>query len=229
MVAEDESRIARRSLAEEVADRLRSDILSGRFLPGKRLVSQTLEERYGVSHIPIREALRSLEAERLVLSRRGVGAIVAETGEEDLHDLYDMRKVIEAHVLRRAVDRYDDEALARMEHALDSLAHATPGSDDGWWVEHRDFHSSLLEPGLTPWSERLLHTIWNSVERYQRLYVLVYGSVEVANREHGQLLEAARERDADRLVDLWIAHLEEKEASVAAGLLEAQQDAEAAG
>lgn len=217
-MADDSAQIRRRPLAEEVADRLRGDILTGVFLPGTRLVSQTLEDRYGVSHIPIREALRSLEAERLVTSRRGVGAVVAEVSEEDLHDLYDMRKLLEVHVLRRAAKNYDDNVIAQMEAAYQRLEATTPGEDSAWWLDHRRFHFSFLEPGLTPWSQRLLESMWYSVERYQRMYVLVFGSVTHANREHATLLEAVRDGDADQLVALWLEHLDDKEASVAAGL-----------
>lgn len=221
-MVEDGAKIQRRSLAEEVADRLRRDILTGTFPPGARLVSQMLEERYAVSHIPIREALRSLEAERLVNNTRGIGAVVAEVSEEDLHDLYDVRKVLEIHVLRRAVLNYDDACLTRMEDAFELLAATTPGEDPTWWVGHRDFHLSLLAPGLTPWSQRLLQSVWHSVERYQRMYVLVYGSLEQANREHATLLRAARQCDVEALAELWLEHLNDKEASVAAGLHAAQ-------
>lgn len=217
-MADDGVRIRRRSLAEEVADRLRRDILTGTFSPGARLVSQVLEDRYGVSHIPIREALRSLEAERLVTSRRGIGAVVAQVGEQDLHDLYDVRKLLEVDVLRRAIPLYDDAILGQAQAALERLTAATPSDDPAWWLDHRNFHSSLLAPGLTPWSERLLESIWHSVERYQRLYVLVFGSLEQANQEHAALLDAAWEGDTDVLVKLWLDHLDDKEASVAKGL-----------
>lgn len=217
-MADDDVRIRRRSLAEEVADRLRRDILTGTFSPGARLVAQVLEDRYGVSHIPIREALRILEAERLVTSRRGIGAVVAQVGEKDLHDLYEVRKVLEVHVLRRAIPLYEDAVLGQAHAAFVRLDAATPSDDPAWWLDHRNFHLSLLAPGLTPWSERLLDSIWHSVERYQRLYVLVFGSLEQANREHAALLDAAREGDAEVLVKLWLEHLDDKEASVAMGL-----------
>lgn len=219
---DDSPRIQRRSLAEEVSERLRLDILSGVFQPGERLVVQTLEDRYGVSHIPIREALRSLEAESLVSSRRGSSAVVTDVTLDDLHDLYELRRVVEEQVLRRAVKEYDDEVLDAAAERYERLHGLVPSrSDNQWWVAHRDFHWSLLRPGLTPWSERVLRLIWQSVERYQRLYTLVFGDVHLADVEHHQILEVARGRDPDRLVQCWIEHLDEKEARVAEGFRDA--------
>lgn len=220
--------ISRRSLPEQVADRLRDDILSGTFEPGMRLVVSALEERYGVSHIPIREALRSLESESLVTSRRGSGAVVAEVGLEELADLYDLRRLVEADVLRRAVKSYDADLLDRAAASLAHLLSVKPMTEGGeFWPSHRDFHWILMEPGLTPWSHRVLHLIWLSVERYQRLYTLVFGDLEQAHAEHRQMLVLAREGDADALVECWLQHLTEKEQRIANGYRDAHDQGQA--
>jgi DNA-binding GntR family transcriptional regulator len=213
-----EALIERKSLAEEVATRLREDILASAFSPGQRLVIGALSERYGVSHIPIREALRSLESEALVEYRRGSGNVVAGASLEELHDLYDMRRLLEVHVLRLAVGRYDDDLLETAAEQLRALTEVEPDRrDDEWWRRHEDFHWQLLRPGLTPWSERILRLLWQSVERYQRLYALVFGDVQRANAEHHGILEAARTGDAETLVAVWLQHLAEKEQRVAEG------------
>lgn len=210
--------ILRRSLPEQVADRLRQDILSGEFEPGVRLIVSALEERYGVSHIPIREALRSLESEALVTSRRGAGAIVAEVGLDELADLYDLRRLVEEHVLRLAIKVYDDRILQRAEEALERLVSVRPADGGtGFWPSHREFHWALMEPGLTPWTARVLSLIWQAVERYQRLYTLVFGDVAQAHREHREMLALAKEGDADALVASWLQHLDEKEERIVSG------------
>jgi DNA-binding GntR family transcriptional regulator len=210
--------IERKSLAEEVATRLREDILAASFSPGERLVIGALSERYGVSHIPIREALRSLESEALVEYRRGAGNIVASASLDDLHDLYDMRRLLEPHALRLAIAHYDEDLLDGAAALLEALTEVEPDRrDDAWWRRHEDFHWQLLRPGLTPWSERILRLLWQSVERYQRLYALVFGDVHRANVEHHRILEASRTGDADTLVEVWLQHLAEKEQRVAEG------------
>lgn len=217
-MTESDAQIQRLSLSEEVARRLRHDILTGIYQPGERLVVQALEERYGVSHIPIREALRALENEALIVSRRGSGATVAAVSLGDLHDIYALRKLVEVDVLRRAIVAYDDEVLAEAKAAFDAVHGLAPSAhDELWWPAHRRFHMSLLRPGLTPWTSRVLRLLWQSVERYQRLYTLVFGDVATADREHRLLLDLAEHGDAEALVSAWVEHLEEKEQRITEG------------
>lgn len=218
-------KIERRSFVEQVGEALRQEILSGQFGPGERIVIDALAARYGVSQIPVREALRGLEGEGLIEFRSGTGPVIADVTRAELAELYDLRRVLEPFVLRRAVARYDAAMLAEMRELLDVLTRTTPSRDsDRWWHAHLEFHDALLRPGYSPWSERFLRLIWQAVERYQRLYALVFGDVSRANHEHEQLLEAAAAGDADLLERVWVNHLNEKEARVAEGLARALEE-----
>lgn len=215
-------KIERRSLVDQVGEALRQEILSGQFGPSERLVIDTLAQRYGVSQIPVREALRGLEGEGLVEFRSGSGTVVADITRDELAELYELRRLIEPFVLRRAAARFDERTFQDTRELLDILTSTTPSRDsDRWWQAHFEFHEALLRPGYTPWSERFLRLIWQAVERYQRLYALVFGDVARANHEHEQLLEAALTGDVDLLVEVWINHLNEKESRVAEGLTRA--------
>jgi DNA-binding GntR family transcriptional regulator len=221
-VVKDGLKIERRSLVDQVVEVLRQEILEGAYAPNERLVIDALAVRYGVSQIPVREALRGLEGEGLVEFRSGTGTIVSDVTREELGELYELRRLIEPYVLRRAVLQYDDAMLGDARELLDILTDTTPTRDsDRWWQAHLDFHDALLRPGFTPWSERFLRLIWQSVERYQRLYALVFGDVTRANHEHEALLAAAISRDPDRLIEVWVSHLNEKESRVAEGLSQA--------
>lgn len=213
-----EERIEAVTLSEQVAVRLRNDILTGAIAPGAQIVVRDLVERLGVSHIPIREALRVLEAESLVISRPGQSVIASEVDLDEMHDLYRLRRVLEADVLRRGFEDYDEAFLARARALYDELLSLTPGPpDSGWWDAHRRYHWCFLEPGLTPWSTRLLQLLWQTAERYQRLYVLVFASADAANVEHNRILQAAAGGDIDTLIDAWLQHLTRTEKSIASG------------
>ncbi|WP_430600611.1 GntR family transcriptional regulator [Brevibacterium sp. K72] len=88
-----------------VGARIRSDIISGVLTPGTKLRETALAKQYAVSRIPVREALRSLEAEGLVESRPYVGSVVAPSPIEDAEDLFDIRIVLESATARRAAKR----------------------------------------------------------------------------------------------------------------------------
>ncbi|MCI9888853.1 GntR family transcriptional regulator [Micrococcales bacterium 31B] len=120
-------------IATQVARRIRADIIGGGLAPGTRLTEKLLTERYAVSRMPVREALRALEAEGLVDTRPFAGSSVAASPEEDADDLFDVRLVVEAATARRAA-----------ECAAAQLAAGEP--DARWWSVRREV-SQVLEEG----------------------------------------------------------------------------------
>ena len=98
----------------DVEQRLRNDIVSGAFAFGSRLVMEDLASRYGVSHMPIREALRVLHGEGLVVIEPNRGAHVRPMYSGFIEDLFDMRAAVETMLARRAAQRRTAEHLARL-------------------------------------------------------------------------------------------------------------------
>lgn len=216
--------ISRQSLADKVAERLRREILSGALAPGQRLIVPAMSRRLGVSHIPIREALRWLEAEALVESVPSRGVVVAGVDIEELHDLWDLRRLLEADLVTRAFPKYDDQHLAHIRDRLAQLLILEPDTArDDWWIAHRAFHLAFLAPATTPWTERVLRLVWQSAERYQRLFTLVFGSVERANADHRAMVKAAGDGDGERLRGLTLAHLAYTEGAITKGYSASQR------
>src|SRR5215210_2156420 len=104
-----------RSLAVDIAERLRAAILDGHFGPGERLREEALARSMGVSRGPIREALVRLEREGLLVIRRNRGAVVAQLSREDLEEVYTLRVAIERLAVQRAVLYADDSQIAEMQ------------------------------------------------------------------------------------------------------------------
>ncbi|NND85609.1 MAG: GntR family transcriptional regulator [Acidimicrobiia bacterium] len=103
-----------KSIEEAVTDALREAILSGDLGPGQRLAQVELSEALGVSRIPLRDALRRLEAEGLVEIRGRAGAHVSSLDARDLAEVYDMRILLEPECARLAVDALPDDAIGRL-------------------------------------------------------------------------------------------------------------------
>lgn len=114
----------RPALWEPIAAALRRAIILGELAPGLHLEEPSLAEKFGVSRIPVREALARLEHEGLVRIEPRRGAFVVGMTEDETHDVYDLRLLIESHAVRRAAGRADAEDLNRLQRLVDVMAEA---------------------------------------------------------------------------------------------------------
>jgi DNA-binding GntR family transcriptional regulator len=216
MEASPDDTIQRVSLVDYAAERLRRDLLTGEIEPGERIRVTSLEKRFGVSHIPIREALRRLEAEGFVRTMPQRGTVAAAVDLDDLHGLYDLRRLLEGQVVHRAVQLATPAQLQALRDALAALEEVTTTVEAPlFWQRHREFHWALLEPGASAWIKRVLGQVWLAAERYVRLFVTE--TFEVAMREHRELVAAAEAGDADLARRLLIDHLDRTERTVRDG------------
>jgi DNA-binding GntR family transcriptional regulator len=205
--------IQRVSLVDNVTERLRSALLSGEIKPGERIKVTELEKTFGVSHIPIREAFRRLEAEGMIVALPQRAAVAAAVDLEDLAGLYDLRRVIECEVIRRSVASMAAEQVARVQEALRVLVATAQDNDSPeFWERHMDFHWSLLEPAASAWVKRVLDQMWLASQRYVRIFVSE--TIDDAMRDHRELLAACKKRDADRAEKILRRHLDRTELAV---------------
>jgi len=199
---------AARSTPDVVAEKLRGEILDGTIAPGERINVRKLGARLEFSHIPIREALRVLEAEGLVETSPNVGAVAAGVSLSELEEVYDVRRMIEPTVAQRAVARMTraeiDRARAALRH-LEELEDATDGIDDAIINAHREFHWALLAPGASTVIERTIQGLWRTTERYVRL--TRGAALPVADAHHRQMVELCEVGDGQRMAELVAEHL----------------------
>jgi len=205
--------IQRVSMVDNVTERLRHDLLAGEIRPGERIKVAELEKRFGVSHIPIREAVRRLEAEGLIVAMPQRAAVAAGVDLDDLNGLYDLRRIIECEVIRRSAKVMTDEQLDSVQSALEGLeAVANDHDSPRFWELHRDFHWALLEPGASAWIERVLDQIWLASQRYVRLFVSK--TLGDAMHDHRLLRDLCVQRDGTGAAELLRRHLDRTEFAV---------------
>lgn len=205
--------IQRVSLVDNVTERLRHDLLAGEIKPGERIKVAELEKRFGVSHIPIREAVRRLESEGLIVAMPQRAAVAAGVDLDDLAGLYDLRRIIECDVIRRSAATMTDAQIDTVRNALERLETVADDHDSSlFWDLHRDFHWALLEPGATAWIQRVLDQIWLASQRYVRLFVTK--TVEDAMRDHRLLCDLCGQRDGAGAAELLGRHLDRTELTV---------------
>jgi len=194
------------SIQSRIENELREQILHGTIKPGGRINVRQLEQVFGVSHIPIREAMRRLEAEGLVVNVPQRGAVAAAASLSELDDVYDLRRLVEPQVVLRAVPKMEQSDHAAIKAAFLRLERAENGAKDVPFSEaHWDFHWSVLAPGATGEIEKLIHKLWRVADRYVRLTESVV--VDVAHDHHSRLFEACITGDADAAASILELHL----------------------
>lgn len=188
-----------------VADVLREAILRGILLAGQQLRQDEIARELGVSHIPVREALRQLEAEGLVRLRPYRGFEVSELSPEEVEELYEIRIPLECQALRLALPHLTDEDLERAAQILDAIdAEEEPSR---WSTLNTEFHAVLYAPSRRQRLLNLIRTLRTNVDRYLRLYISVMQRKQYSQREHRKILEAVRRRDAAGAVAALEEHL----------------------
>lgn len=196
------------SLADHVASRLRRDILDGTYRPGSRVSQEALAKKYGTSRIPVREALRHLASEGLIVLEQDVGARIAILSVSDLIDVYHMREAIEPMLLEQSIPHLADDHLATMQSALrEGEEHAKALDADGYLECDRRFHLTSYEGAEMPRIRRAASEYWDMVEWFRRLYTFLPRGVEFALLEHRLLMDAVQERrstDAGALLKVHI-------------------------
>ncbi|MEU9101078.1 GntR family transcriptional regulator [Streptomyces sp. NPDC048361] len=150
--------------ARSIVTALRGDIVSGVFAPGARLAEEALARRYGVSRVPVREALRTLESEGFVTTRRHVGACVAELGDQEAADLLELRLLLEPLAAARAAQRHE-EAHLRVLRGLVRLGQERAGRSRGedarslWGWFHETLAQASASPGLIALLTQVRHKV----------------------------------------------------------------------
>jgi DNA-binding GntR family transcriptional regulator len=201
-------RITRQSLPEALAESLRERILNGEFKDGDPLVQEAIAEEYEVSRMPVREALRQLEAQGLVVLRTHKGAVVTTIPTEQISELFDLRAMLECEILGRAIPQMTDEQLDASEAILVQLEDAYHRPDVAAWGRlNWDFHRSLYSPANRVQTLSIIEGINIQTDRYIRLLLLLTGSVANAEHEHRELLRLCKSRDAAQAIPYLRKHI----------------------
>ena len=200
-----------------ILEQLRRVILDGDVLPGTAIPVDEVADLFGVSRIPVREALKTLVGEGVVDHRPRSGYTVAQLTLAELHEIYVLRGVLEQAAVRAAViaAAADDDRAA--QEACDALDRAQAAQDHrGYHRESRRFHLALLAPAQTHRLLRMLESAWNLTEPCRPMAQIPDAERAALHGEHRDMLDAFLSRDGDRLVAVSAAHHRHLEESIAA-------------
>jgi DNA-binding GntR family transcriptional regulator len=206
------------TMVDGITERLRQAIITGAIRPSERIRVADLERKFGVSHIPIREALRRLQSEGFVEISPRRTTIAAGVDLSDLANIYDLRRIIEVEIGRRSVSRMTKSDIETVRRALVSFqAVANDPSSAEFWERHRNFHWALLAPAANPTVRRVLDHLWQSSERYVRLFVSTFATMDTVMDLHVELYEACAGGDVTTFENALTRHYVETEKTVRDG------------
>ena len=194
---------ARLSAPEWLYEVLRERIIQGDLPPGLALRQQHLAGEFGLSAIPVREALRMLAADGFVTIHANRGAVVREVSLEDALDIVDIRLALEPMALEKAVEQMDDTDIAACRRILSLFDH----EDDPkvWSRLNRDFHFALYRPCGSDRLLSMIESLFDDVLRLAHITISGRQGNAPAHREHKRILAACKRREptlaAQRLRD----------------------------
>lgn len=193
----------------DIQQLLRSDIVSGELPFGSRLIIEDLAIRYGVSHMPVREALRVLHGEGLVVIEPNRGARVRPIYRGFIEDVFDVRSAIETMLARRAAERRSDAHLQQLREAASRLeAMVVAGDHESVALANRDFHTVINDAAGNPGALPIVDSHWLLLAALLKRYG--YGEERFSRviDEHQHLIHAIERSDAHSAATLMGAHIE---------------------
>lgn len=202
-------------LRDVVFQTLRQAILRGELAPGERLMEIHLAERLGVSRTPIREAIRKLELDGLVVMIPRRGAVVASITEKDLKDVLEVRQTLEILAVEVACDRMTPEQLSELEEAGKEFQ-SLKDTDDFTKLAAADMKFHEIIYAATD-NARLIHILNNLREqmyRYRLEYLKDKGSHERLNKEHQRIYTGIKSKDKEMVRSAVGEHITNQEAAI---------------
>ncbi|WP_299938484.1 GntR family transcriptional regulator [uncultured Pelagimonas sp.] len=200
--------VVKQSLPEVIANDLRERILSGDMAEGEIIRQEALAEEYDVSRMPIREALKRLNAEGLVQWTNNRGGSVTKHSLGQIGEIFDLRILIEVDLFRRAIPAMTTTDYSRCETLLEQMEASYIEDDVGkWGTLNHAYHSALYGAAGRELTKELLDRINLQSDRYVRMHLSVMKQREPAKEEHRKLLDLAQKGNVEEACALLAHHI----------------------
>ncbi|MBO3443945.1 MULTISPECIES: GntR family transcriptional regulator [Clostridia] len=199
-------------LRDVVFENLREAILEGKLKPGQRLMEVQLAEQLGVSRTPVREAIRKLELEGLVVMLPRKGAYVANMSLKDIIDVLEIRASLEGLAASLAAERINPDDIKKLEIIVKEFEELTIASDvDTLLKKDVEFHECIFKATNNKKLHQLINSLWEQVYRFRVTYISDYDSSLSIVNEHKLILEAIKKGDNELAKKHAREHIEKAE------------------
>ncbi len=190
-------------------DVIRADIMAGRLPAGTRLTTSSLVERFGISQMPVREALQALEGEGLITILPHKGATVLSLDAKRVSDIYDLRGAVESLLVRRSLPNLTNAAMRQLGEIHRDLAAAVKAEDsETVFSLNTTFHSTINRHAENPEASAVYGRYVNILGSLRAHYGFSQFRMRQMEKEHEKLLKLLRDQDEAKLDDLIRVHVE---------------------
>ncbi|AFS77231.1 transcriptional regulator, GntR family [Gottschalkia acidurici 9a] len=195
-------------LRDIVFETLREAILSGKLKPGERVMEVQLAEKLGVSRTPVREAIRKLELEGLLVMIPRKGAYVADVSIKDVLNVLEIRASLEGLAASLAAERItDDEIKELKEKAKEFEQMSKENNKEGMIQKDTEFHNVLLNASRNDKLVNIVEGLGDQVQRFRVIYFTEYKNDENIKIEHSRIVDAISKRDSEKADEVAQEHI----------------------
>jgi DNA-binding GntR family transcriptional regulator len=197
-----------RLLSSRIADEIRSAVLRGEMRPGMRIRQELLAAEYRASRIPVREALKQLENEGLVVLAPNRGAWIADVNSEESIEVYKIREVVEPLAIFESVPNLTDADIAMLDAMIDELECTT--TLERYLQLDREFHLRTYSRARMPQLQAMVERFWNSTQHFRRKFVretFAKDGLPFSDPQHLLLMDTIRSRDAEGARNMVYLHI----------------------
>lgn len=201
-----------RPLRDVVVDNIRQAIISGEFPAGMRLMELQLAEEMGVSRTPVREAIRKMELEGLVVMIPRRGAYVADISIKDINEVYEIRTALDVLAAGLAAERIDDDEIKQMKELLDADKPLVAAKDYPRIIENDTaFHDVIYKASRNKRCMNIISNLREQITAIRGRSMPYPGRLETMLKEHENIYEAIAQRSVDKAQKAVRTHMENAE------------------
>ena len=203
------------TVSESVYLWIKNAIIQGDFKPGEHIAQETLTKKLGVSRPPVRDAIKRLEAEGLLITKPHCGAVVFQLSRENLNEIYEVRILMEQYCATRTCMKASDEEINAIE-AINLRMLSFSNTSKEFMQLDRQFHSLLCTLSGCTNTVEILEGLWNKCDSFKSIYYSLEGRVNDTLSEHTRIVQGLRKRDIAATKEAISAHLKDVVNSVGA-------------
>lgn len=187
---------------------IKNAIIHGDYKPGEHIAQESLTKILGVSRTPVRDAIKRLEAEGLLITKPHCGAVVFKLSRENLNEIYDVRILMEQYCAARTCIIATDEDISAIEDINLKMLNFSNTSKEFMQLD-RQFHSLICTLSGCSNTVEILEGLWNKCDSFKSIYYSLEGRANDTLSEHARIVQGLRKRDIEATKEAIANHLKD--------------------